>query len=407
MTQPWKTDLWFTSPWNFDTEVTKNYSFPKQIRIHDVTLRDGEQQTGVAFRKDEKIRIAEALAEAGVHRIEAGFPPVSKEDAEAVKEIAKRNLGPEISVLCRSVIDDIKLAVDCGATHVVIETGGSRHLIKYGYEWTEQKAVDVAIKATAFAKEQGLSVCFFPVDSTRDDIDWLLDLVKKVETDGYFDSLALVDTMGALTPATAAYYVRKAQARFNKPLEAHFHDDFGLATANTLVALACGADVAHVSVVGLGERAGGAALEEVVVALRACYGQDSGVKTEKMYKLCQLVTRLARHRLPHNKAVVGDQLFVMESGLAVSRLKRCAGPLSTEVNTLHWDLLGQKPPSIALGKLSGRDNIFSRLQDIGMEASKEQADKMVQLVKDRALETKRLLTDKEFRTIATQVLAEK
>src|SRR5215510_1447148 len=133
--QPWKTDNWFVSQWNYANEVRKDFKFAKQIKIHDITLRDGEQQTGVILNKDDKIRIAEGLAEAGVHRIEAGMPVVSPSDQAAIKEIVKRNLGPQIFAFSRCMVDDVKRAVDCGVSGVVMEVPSSQHIIQYAYQW--------------------------------------------------------------------------------------------------------------------------------------------------------------------------------------------------------------------------------------------------------------------------------
>src|ERR1700693_3812293 len=139
--QPWKTDKWFVSPWNFAADVLAGLHFAKDIKVHDITLRDGEQQTGVIFTKDDKIRIAEALAEAGVHRIESGMPVVSPSDASAIKEIVKRKLGPQIFAFSRCMVDDIKRAVDCGVSGVVMEVPSSTHIIQYAYKWQFEKAV--------------------------------------------------------------------------------------------------------------------------------------------------------------------------------------------------------------------------------------------------------------------------
>ena len=402
--QPWKTELWYTSEWNFIDQVSRDFAFADSIKIHDMTLRDGEQQTGVEFTKDDKIRIAESMAEAGIHRIEAGMPAVSKQDEEAIREIVKRNLGPEIYVLCRSIIDDVKLAADCGVDGIIIETLGSRHLIKYAHGWPEERALEVAVNATTFAKEQGLHTSLFLVDSTREDADWVLDLVQNIAEHGHADAAVLVDTMGVLTPASAAYFVRKAKARLDLPLEVHFHDDFGMGTANTLVGLANGAEVAHTAVCGLGERSGSAATEEVAAALLALHGIDTGIKCEKLYGLGQLVVDLSGHRLPQNKAIVGDQLYAVESGIVASRLKKCPGPLVTEVFTMHWDFMGQEPPVVVLGKGSGRDSIAHWLEKLGLSATKEQMTEMMFIVKDEAMAKKRLLTEEEFRQIAASVL---
>ncbi len=405
MSQPWKTEKWFTSPWNFLDEVRGNFAFPKQLKIHDMTLRDGEQQTGIELRKDEKVRIAEKLAEVGVHRIEAGMPAVSKQDEAAIREIVKRKLGPEIFAFSRCVVDDVKLAADCGVTGIVVEIPSSRHLIQYAYQWPVEKAVEQSVKATSLAKELGLYTAFFTIDASREDLDWLLDLIEKVATDGHMDSLVLVDTMGVCTPPAIEYFVRKTRERIKKPLEAHFHNDFGLAVANTLTALACGVEVAHTAICGTGERAGSAALEDVVVALLTLYGVDLGMRCDKLYELAQLTVELTGHRLPQNKSIVGDKLFNIESGIVATWISRCQGPLATEVFPLHWELLGQPGPQVVLGKGSGKDSILAWLNKIGVKASDQDVDRLLVLVKDKAMEKRDLLNEEEFRDLTRQVLA--
>jgi len=163
--EPWKTNNWFVSPWNYLPEVTRDFQPPKQVKIHDITLRDGEQQAGITFTKDDKIRIAEKLAEAGVHRIEAGMPAVSPQDEAALREIVKRNLGPEIFCFSRCMVDDVKRAADCGVKGVVMEIPASKHLIEHAYQWPLEKAIDLSIKATRVAKEMGLYTVFFTIDA--------------------------------------------------------------------------------------------------------------------------------------------------------------------------------------------------------------------------------------------------
>lgn len=407
MSQPWKTDKWYVSPWNYFDEVTEGFDFASQIKIHDMTLRDGEQQAGLELRKDDKVRIAEALAEAGVHRIEAGMPAVSKQDEEAIREIVKRDLGPEIFAFCRCVVDDVKLAADCGVTGIVIEIPASEHIIQYAYQWPVEKAIDLSIKATSVAKELGLYTAFFTIDATRADIHWLLDLLEKVATEGHMDSLVLVDTMGGAHPSAIRYFVRKVKERFSQPLEAHFHNDFGLAVANTLEALTAGVDVAHVTIGGMSERAGAAALEEVVLALLTMYGVDVGMKYENLYDLAQLATSLTGHTLPPNKAIVGKDLFSIESGIPAAWTRRCVGPLITEVFPLHWELMGQRGPKIVLGKGSGGPSVAIWLEDRGMEATPEQIETLTLLVKEKSLEKKGLLTEEEFQELADGVLGTK
>lgn len=406
MSQLWKTDKWFTSPWNFLDEVTDGFAFPKEIKIHDMTLRDGEQQAGIELSKEDKIRIAEMLAEAGVHRIEAGMPAVSKQDEEAIKEIVRRNLGPEIFAFCRCIVSDVERAADCGVDGIVVEIPSSRHLIQYAYQWPVERALEQSVKATKRAEELGLYTAFFTIDATREDLNWLLDFIEKVAIDGHMDSLVLVDTMGVCMPQAIEYFVRRTKERIDKPLEAHFHNDFGLAVANTLTALACGVEVAHTAICGTGERSGSAALEDVAVALLTLYGIDLGMRYDKLYELAQLTVELTGHRLPQNKSIVGEKLFAIESGIVAAWIERCKGALATEVFPLHWDLMGQSAPTVVLGKGSGRPSIHAWLQKTGIKASDEEVDRILSLVKDKAMEKKGLLNEEEFRDIARQVLGD-
>jgi len=260
--QPWKTPNWHVSPWNYLEEVTRDFQPPKQVKIHDITLRDGEQQAGIIFTKDDKIRIAEKLAEVGIHRIETGMPAVSPNDEAAIREIVKRNLNSEIFCFSRCMVRDVKLAADCGVDGIVIEIPSSAHLIKEAYQWPLEKAIDLSIEATAFAKEQGLYTVFFTIDATRSDMNWLLDLVDRVATKGHMDAFTLVDTFGVLSPQAASYFTKRVKERITKPLEIHFHPDFGLGVANTINAVLAGAEVIHSTVTGIGERAGNTPMEE-------------------------------------------------------------------------------------------------------------------------------------------------
>src|SRR5271169_4874388 len=340
--EPWKTDKWFVSPWNFAEPVVKQLHFPKQVKFHDVTLRDGEQQTGVIFTKDEKIRIAEGLAEAGVHRIEAGMPVVSPSDAAAIKEIVKRNLGPQIFAFSRCMVDDVQRAVDTGVKGIVMEVPSSTHIIEAAYKWPLEKAIDLSIEATAFAHSQGLEVVFFPIDFSRAEINWVLDLITRVAKEGHMDALALVDTFGVLAPHSVQYLVREAKKRINKRLEAHFHMDFGMGIANTVMAVAEGVEVIHSTVLGLGERAGNVPMEETAMALLTLYGIDTGLKYDKFFKLAQLVEELSGHKVASNRPVVGEQLFQIESGIIASWWQNCGEEKATELFPFRWDVVGQQ-----------------------------------------------------------------
>ena len=385
-------------------DVTKDLSFAENIRIHDVTLRDGEQQTGLAFSKDEKVAIAEKLAEIGVHRIEAGMPIVSQQDTAAIKEIVKRNLGPEIFCFSRCMVPDVKRALDCGVDGIIVEIPASEHIIEYAYGWELQKAIDLSIEATSFAKENGLYTVFFPIDASRADMEWFLSLIEKVATEGHMDALGVVDTFGVCSPNAVTYFVKAAKERINKPLEAHFHDDFGLGAANTLLALAAGAEVAHVTVTSIGERAGNAALEDVVISLLTMYGIDVGIQYEKLYELSQFIRKIAGIQVPTNRPIVGDMIYKLESGIVASWFQACGEEHVLELMPLRWDLMGQEPAEVVLGKKSGLASVDEWLRRIGLDASEEQKMVILQKVKEKSIEKKGLLNEKDFEAIVKEVV---
>ncbi|MBT6405754.1 MAG: pyruvate carboxyltransferase, partial [Rhodospirillaceae bacterium] len=348
---PWKTDDWFTSPWNFAPEVTKDWKFPDNIRIHDVTLRDGEQQAGLAFDYDDKIRIAEGLAEVGVQRIEAGMPVVSKDDARVVQELAKRDFGPDVYAFARCMVEDVKRAVDSGVNGVIMEVPASPHLIQYGYQWDLERAVDLSIESTKFAHDNGLEVVFFPIDFTRSDLKWVIDLIDRVGQEGHMDGLALVDTMGATSIHAMQYFVRSMKERFpDIPMEAHFHMDYGMGVANTIMALSEGVEVIQSTVLGVGERAGNVPMEETVMALRTLYDIDIGIKLDKLKWLADMVRDVTGVVVPSNRPVVGDDLFKVESGIIATWLLNCGDEYQTEVMPFRPRMVGQAEPETVMGK---------------------------------------------------------
>ena len=376
----------------------------RKIRIHDVTLRDGEQQIGVGFRKEEKVVIAEKLAEVGIHRIEAGMPATSSEDAAAIREIVKKNLGPEIFAFCRSVLDDIKIAKDCGVYGVVVEIPSSEQMITYSYQWTVEKAIDLVVNATNLAHELGLKVVLFTMDSTRAQFDWLANLVLSVKRNGYFDSVTLVDTQGVISPTATRYLVRKMKKIIDTPIEGHFHNDLGLANANSLAAMEEGVDVLHSTVLGMGPRAGQAATEQVVVALKLLYGIDIGIKINKLYELAQLVSKLAPNRISMNQPLVGDSLFKIESGIPASWWIRIKEDHPLAFYGMLPSLVGHQEVEIVLGKGSGLPSIKYWIKKLDLDVKEELHPEILLRVKKLAVEKKGLVTESEFREIVSDLV---
>jgi isopropylmalate/homocitrate/citramalate synthase len=400
--EPWKTAKWFSSPWNYLPEVLESVHLPASVQVHDVTLRDGEQQAGVVFTRDDKVRIAEALGEAGVHRIEAGLPAVSPADDAAVRDIVKLGLPSKIYAFSRCTTDDVKRAADCGVAGVVMEIPSSHHLIQTAYRWPVERAIDASIEATSLAHELGLSVSFFPIDATRAGLGEYLDLLERVATDGHVDAIGLVDTFGVLSPHAVGLFVRQTRERLGVPLETHFHMDFGLGVANTLLAVAEGVEVVQTTVSGIGERAGNTPMEETLLALLTMYGLNTGVRTERFFDLSRLVMQLAGVSQPSNRPVVGERLYNVESGIITTWVRNVGDEL-TESFPYRPELVGQPAPELVLGKGSGLDSVAAWLEKHGREATPEQREAILAAVKERSLADKDLLDDDRFLEIVDRV----
>lgn len=405
MSTPWKTDRWFTSPWNFTPDVTSQLNFNPQIRLHDVSLRDGEQQAGIVFTKDEKIHLAELMAEVGIHRIEAGMPAVSHDDESAIREIVKRDLGPEIFAFCRCIKEDVRLAADTGVKGVIIEIPSSDHMIQKAYRWDLERAISLSIEATAYARELGLYTVFFPIDMSRADMHWALKLIKRVATEGHMDALALVDTFGGLNTHTIPYLVKTVQESLNKPLELHFHDDFGLGTANTITALACGADVAHTTISAIGERAGNCSYEEVALTLLTMYDIDLGLDFTKLYPLAKQMREYAGTPVRPNQGIVGDDIAKIESGIIAGWYINTKETDPLELAPYLPALTGHPETEVVLGKSSGLPSIEIYLAELGIEtADKDTKMKLLAAVKQHSIQRHGLLSKEEFADIVKAML---
>ncbi len=388
---------WYVSHWNFADEVRKNFNQPSNVRIHDVTLRDGEQQAGVVFTKDDKIRIAEKLAEAGIQRIEAGMPAVSSEDEAAIKEIIKRNLGVQVFAFCRAMPDDVKRAADCGVNGVVIEAPVNEIFVEYGYGCTFEHALERAIAATQCAKDLDLYTTYFTIDGSRAEKDYYFNFVENVARNGHMDALAIVDTFSALSPAATDHFVRTVKKRINKPLEIHSHNGFGMAVANAVAAI-------HSTVGGVGEGAGNCPMEETIMALLVLHGVDTGIRYNQLRKLYQLVNSIVG--MQPNRPFVGDMTYAIETGVAASTFKKIwnTNPPTTALQyPVVPEFVGQERQKVVMGKKSGIENVQMWAERLAIELTSEQAREIVGYVKAKGTELKRLLTEVEFQEIVNEV----
>src|SRR6187401_1251752 len=404
MQEPWKTDKWFSSPWSYLPEVRQKQAFGSNLKIHDVTLRDGEQQTAVVFRREEKVAIAKKLDSLGIHRIEAGMPAVSEQDKAAISDIAALGLKAEVFAFSRCIPEEIKVVKGCGVKGVVVEIPASDHMIKNAYGWSFDRAMKSSIDTTLAAKEAGLYTVFFTIDATRTELNRFLDIVSQVATEGHMDALTIADTLGVVTPEAIQNVIPRVIDRLKKPVEIHCHQDFGLGVANTVAALQAGASVAHTTITGLGERAGNVPMEDVVLSLLCLHDVNVGIKTEKFVETSKFVMDLAKVQQPPNRPIVGDKLYEVESGIIAGWFRLCRKEHPLEYVPFAPELVGQKPVNIVLGKNSGPPSIEEWAEKTGLKATDEERMAMLQQVKAKSFEKKDLLTVDEFREIAAKVL---
>jgi len=340
---------------------------------------------GVALSVDEKMEIALALDEAGVDMIEAGFAAVSSDEHIAVRQIAKEVSRAEVVSLARMMKSDVDAAVsaDVDMVHVFIATSDIHLKHKLGI--SREEALRRIGEVVEYAKSHGVRVLFSAEDATRSDLSFLVDAYKTAIEAGA-DEINVPDTVGVMTPSRMAYLIRYLRERLPPvPIHVHCHDDFGMAVANTIAAVENGADVAQVVVNNFGERAGNAALEEVVAAVHYLLGMRTNVRLEKLYELSQLVSKLFGVAVPPNKAVVGENAFSHEAGIHVHGVLN--NPFTYE--PVRPEDVGNKR-RIVLGKHSGRHAVEWALKNMGVEPREELVNYVMETVKSLAVKKVRI-----------------
>lgn len=395
-------DKWWVSPFNLVPEVRNTFSLPPRVQIHDATLRDGEQTPGVVFSVADKVAIAEKLAEIGVDRIEAGMPAVSDQDFKAIKEITRLGLKSKVYTFVRAMTADIDKSVECGATGVILEIPIGYPKLQWQFKWTWEDVLRKSVDVINYAKQHNLEVVYFPYDTTRARQEDLENLLPRLMDVCQPDSIGIVDTMGCILPEGMKYMVRLMKKLTNGlKVEAHTHNDFGMAVATELAAVEAGAEVVHSCANGLGERTGNAALEELIVALHVLYGYDTHYQLEKLPELGDLVRRLSDLPIAVNKPILGSRNFTRESGIGVDLVVK--QPLA--MFGTH-PLLTGRSGDVVLGKKSGKASITYTLDQLGITGTSDEAvNEMLQMVKERSIAKRGLITPDEFREIADRVLA--
>jgi isopropylmalate/homocitrate/citramalate synthase len=364
------------------------------VGLYDTTLRDGEQTVGVVFTPEQKLEIAKALAEAGIDRIEAGFPRVSEDDARAISSILEAGLEAEIWGFARAVRADVEALVELGLQASVIESPISDGKLQ-ALGVSREAMLERIRSAVSYAAEQGIRVAFFGVDSSRADLGFLRTAYQSAVEAGAAE-VVVVDTLGIATPEAAAFLVNEVAERLDYavPVHWHGHNDFGLATAAAIAAVQAGATWVQGTVNGMGERAGNADLVEIALALEALYGIPTRLRLERARELSRLVQELAGTPLPPWKPVTGDNLFIRESGAVAAQFHD-----PPAIEPYASELVGATR-GIVLGKKSGLDSIRIKVAELGLDVPEERYPELLEAVKRLGTAKRGLVTDAELRRLA-------
>ncbi|HZW55862.1 MAG TPA: 2-isopropylmalate synthase [Nitrososphaerales archaeon] len=369
----------------------------RRVRIFDTTLRDGEQTPGVSLTTEEKIEIAEALDQLGVDVIEAGFPIVSEGEFAAVKAINKLGLRSQVAALSRVDKKDIDALISCDISYGHLFIATSDIHLQYKLKMTREQALRAAIEGIEYARAHGMRVEFSAEDATRSDREYLAHVLAEVSKLGV-ERIDVPDTVGTMTPEGFAEIIQFLRSRVNIPLSTHCHDDYGLAVANSLAGVIAGADQSHVTINGLGERAGNASLEEFVMAITRLYNYETNINTKMLYSTSRLVARASRVLVQPNKAIVGDNAFGHESGIHTHGVL----VLPATYEPMEPELVGAKR-RIQAGKHAGSHGIAAQLKSLGIEATNEEIKRVVQKVKILG-DMGKTVTDVDLDRIARDVI---
>ncbi len=362
----------------------------KRPIIVDTTLRDGEQAAGVEFTLDEKIKIAVLLAKLGVREIEAGTPAMAGIEKAAIKRIVDKCLNVRLIGWNRALVKDIDASIDCGLKSIAISLPVSDIHIKYKLKTTRRAVIEQLKGAIGYAKKRRLYVIASAEDASRADFDFLIKYITALKSAGA-DRFRFCDTVGILEPFRLFNIIKKILRIIKIDIEVHTHNDFGLATANALAGIYAGASFVDTTVTGIGERAGNAALEELVMALIKIYELKLDINIKGFHALSQFVSKASGRQIPPDKPIVGESCFLHESGIHQDGIIK--NPLTYE--PFDPALLGRKR-KLVIGKHSGRAVIRHFLGKAGIDVDKHIATRVLEAAKEKAVFSKHYVLGRDI-----------
>jgi homocitrate synthase NifV len=365
-------------------------AYKAPVLLVDTTLRDGEQTAGVVFANQEKVRMARLLSDIGVHELEVGSPWLCPEEREAMSEIASLGLKAVTRAFCRAEPEDIRLAAETGVDGVVISISTSEQHIHCKYGEDRAWVLDRLDAAADAARTANLPFVVSAEDASRTGMDFLLTYAVTAQGLGA-ERFRFCDSLSVLDPFMCHSRIRTLVEALEIPVEVHCHNDFGMATANSMAGIRAGARFVTVSMGGLGERTGNAALEEIVMALKYMDAVDIGVSTARFREISEYVARAASRAIPVWKAIVGTNVFAHESGIHADGVIK--NPLTYEV--FGPDEVGLTR-QLVVGKHSGSRTIQHKFKEFGIDLSDHEANEILTLAREMSVDLKRALFEKEL-----------
>ncbi len=386
--EPYYTGEKWVSPFNFWEELRDEAHFPTSVRIHDVTLRDGEQTARVAFTPEEKVFLARELDRLGVASIEPGLPATT-EDQEVIATLSGMGLRAKVVPLVRIREGDVEAALEAGADGLLLEFGINPYLLKYVYDVTPKDLTAQISEFARWGKEAGVYVEFMGWDVFRiPDLDYIRRFYEAILEPGHLDRITVADTFGMAHPMAMYGFIRKLKGWFpDTSVGLHIHNDFGLAAGSAMMAVAAGVDEVHSSINGLGERAGNVATEEVAVALEHLMDIDTGLELERLKPVSDLFAEISKKERAPNKPIVGNGLFEVESGIVVHVLRQMRKTEFGEQALLPYapQAVGHDRYAVVAGRGSGQNSTAIFLEERCIEATPEQVAEITHRIKHAGL----------------------